>query len=419
MPESRRVEWSDIEPEKRRLAISTLRFSERTQPRQEIDPEWVDELEDRMEAGDNEIVVDRKGEAFDPLTVFYDGEDYLVADGHHRGRAARQHPDIDRIQVELYEGDKRDAVLYSVGANAEHGKQRTKQDKRQAVLTMLTDDGGWKEWSDREIARQCGVSKSMTNDLRHWLEETKEDYKAPDTRRYIGPDGEERTMDISSHGEQHGSGDEESEPVTWTVGDEESEPEGDGPGNVAHDTTQFQEMSAALESGDYVQYDVMSETTIASGPIRQSLEDVAPIDLMISRGPRDMAGWSEWVESAAHTMADSGTLVAVLDASNHVEAESILSRRLTHQVTQLLDDDGDWYLATYWNRSPDVESRVTLRGTSWSEWASQVAEATGAQNIAVPYAMEPDLIRGLIGPGEMVVTTLTMEDRVDALCSQL
>jgi len=163
----------------------------------------------------------------------------------------------------------------------------------------------------------------------------------------------------------------------------------------------------------------MSETTIASGPIRQSLEDVAPIDLMISRGPRDMAGWSEWVEAAAHTMADSGTLVAVLDASNHVEAESILSRRLTHQATQLLDGGDDWCLATYWNEAPDIEPRVNLRGTNWSEWASQVAEAIGAKNVVVPYAMEPDLIRGLIGPGEMVVTALTTEDQVDALCSQL
>jgi len=420
MTESRRVEWSEIEPEKRRLAVSTLRFSERTQPRQEIDPEWVDDLEERMQAGENGIVVDRKDKEFDPLVVFYDGNDYLVADGHHRGRAARQHPDIDRIQVELYEGDRRDAVLYSVGANAEHGKQRSTQDKRQAVLTMLTDDGGWKQWSDREIARQTGTSSSMVNRLRNWLEDTKEDYESPDERKYkVG--SETRTMDVSEQRSNDDAGD--TGPVSWTVGDEDSEPEdGDTP-TVAQDEPQFEEMPAALDAASYVQYDFVSESTIATGPVRQCLEEIAPVDMIITRGPEGPDEWSELTEAAAHTLADDGLLVTVVNKFNHVEANSILSRRVEHTQSQLLQfssEKTDWSIATYWNRSPIVEPGSSFEGNGWKSWARAVADSAEARNIAVPYADDDvDVLRGLIGPDTVVTALTSTQEKVDGLCDRL
>jgi hypothetical protein len=40
----------------------------------------------------------------------------------------------------------------AVGGNAIHGKRRTNQDKRRAVMTLLEDDE-WKAWSNHEIAR--------------------------------------------------------------------------------------------------------------------------------------------------------------------------------------------------------------------------------------------------------------------------
>jgi hypothetical protein len=51
---------------------------------------------------------------------------------------------------------RRDAVLFSFGANSAHGLQRTNDDKRRAVTTLLTD-ADWAKWADREIARRCGV----------------------------------------------------------------------------------------------------------------------------------------------------------------------------------------------------------------------------------------------------------------------
>jgi hypothetical protein len=53
--------------------------------------------------------------------------------------------------------NRRDALLFSVGANAIHGHRRTNEDKRRAVDVLLNDPE-WRVWNDSEIARRCGVS---------------------------------------------------------------------------------------------------------------------------------------------------------------------------------------------------------------------------------------------------------------------
>jgi hypothetical protein len=65
----------------------------------------------------------------------------------------------------VHEGTWRDAVLYSVSANATHGKRRTNEDKRRAVLTLLNDPH-WERWSDRQIAKHCDVDGKTVAALR-------------------------------------------------------------------------------------------------------------------------------------------------------------------------------------------------------------------------------------------------------------
>jgi hypothetical protein len=55
-----------------------------------------------------------------------------------------------------------------VGANATHGLRRTNADKRRAALTLLQDEE-WQRWSNREIARQCGVTHTFVAKLRREL----------------------------------------------------------------------------------------------------------------------------------------------------------------------------------------------------------------------------------------------------------
>lgn len=94
-----------------------------------------------------------------PVVVFHDGEAYWLADGFHRLRAFEKAGQHD-IPAEIRQGTRRDAILFSVGANAEHGLRRTRADKQRAVLTLL-HDAEWGAWSDSEIARRCHVSHTM------------------------------------------------------------------------------------------------------------------------------------------------------------------------------------------------------------------------------------------------------------------
>src|SRR3954468_20110511 len=113
-----------------------------------------------------------EGVEFPPLTVFWDGEHYWLADGFHRLGAykivmqACKLPGLD-IECEVIEGSLREAIIYACGVNATHGIQRTVPDKQNAVRTMLTNplvcfnlETG-KPWNDVEIARRCFVSDRM------------------------------------------------------------------------------------------------------------------------------------------------------------------------------------------------------------------------------------------------------------------
>ncbi|WP_156480920.1 hypothetical protein [Variovorax sp. PAMC 28711] len=106
----------------------------------------------------------RDGVKLPAVVVFFDGSAHWLADGFHRyfaHKAARK----ASINAEVREGSKRDAVLFSVGANSTHGLRRSNEDKRRSVKTML-DDKEWSTWSDRDIAKQCGVSQPFVSALR-------------------------------------------------------------------------------------------------------------------------------------------------------------------------------------------------------------------------------------------------------------
>lgn len=105
-----------------------------------------------------------EGVQFPPVVIFYDGADHWLADGFHRVRAYLT-AGVDRIPADVRQGTRRDAILYSVGANEAHGLRRTNDDKRRAVLTLL-NDAEWAAWSDREIARQCAVSHEFVRKVR-------------------------------------------------------------------------------------------------------------------------------------------------------------------------------------------------------------------------------------------------------------
>lgn len=121
-----------------------------------------------------------RGIKFPPIVVYHrDGMPYYIADGFHRYKA-HELACCPEIECEVRDGSKRDAILFAVGANSHHGLRRSRQDKRRAVIALLSDKE-WSKWSDAEIARQCNVSTNLVISVRVILHgPTKEEEK----RRY-------------------------------------------------------------------------------------------------------------------------------------------------------------------------------------------------------------------------------------------
>ena len=128
-----------------------------TQPREAIDEQIVAEYAELYKAGVK----------LPPVVVFADGAAHWLADGFHRHWARNRNGDAD-IEADVHKGTKRDAILYSVGANAAHGMRRTNADKRKAVMTLLEDDE-WGKWSNMEVARQCVVDEGTVRKYRDLL----------------------------------------------------------------------------------------------------------------------------------------------------------------------------------------------------------------------------------------------------------
>lgn len=161
------------QPTTKLLAIDQIRMNGGTQPRSELHTDLVAEYAEDM----------RQGAEFPPVTVFFDGQEYWLADGFHRVNAKKS-TGAKEVTAVIHSGSLRDAILHSVGANAAHGLRRTNADKQRAVERMLRDDT-WRLWSNREIARRCGVHHQLVGNLRKKLYSLDD----PSSQYRIGADG--------------------------------------------------------------------------------------------------------------------------------------------------------------------------------------------------------------------------------------
>lgn len=144
------------------ITLNQIRTDGGTQARAGLNEETVAEYLQAMKEGGNFPPVN-----FPPLIVFYDGQDYWLADGFHRLEAMKRwgvyRPGPHRLDIR--QGTQRDAVLFACGANATHGLKRSNEDKRRAVQRLLQDEE-WATWADREIARRCNVSAPFVGQMR-------------------------------------------------------------------------------------------------------------------------------------------------------------------------------------------------------------------------------------------------------------
>jgi hypothetical protein len=137
-----------------KIKLDEIRIDGGTQQRCEINQDIVSEYASAL--------ID--GIEFPAVTLFLDGVDYWLADGFHRVLAHQRVKSVD-IHAEVIKGNKRDALLYSTGANNTHGLRVTNADKRKSVLVLLSDPE-WSQWSNRQIAKHCYVSHTFVENLR-------------------------------------------------------------------------------------------------------------------------------------------------------------------------------------------------------------------------------------------------------------
>lgn len=136
------------------LNLGAVILDPKLQSRTETNEQTIEDYADAIKMGDE----------FPPLLVYFDGTHYWLVDGYHRYHAHKKAGKAG-VTCEVVNGTFTEAVLKAASVNTKHGMRRTNADKRKAVMTLL-DDFEWKDWSNSEIARHCGVSPTFVANLR-------------------------------------------------------------------------------------------------------------------------------------------------------------------------------------------------------------------------------------------------------------
>lgn len=155
------------------LSLDALNISGGTQSRLKIDESHVEDIFEKM----------KDDVEYSPVTAFFDGKEYWLADGFHRYHATRKIGKAS-IKCKVTNGLLRDAILYSKVANNLHGLPPTLQDKLNNAKELI-EDFEWGEWSNREIGRICDVSHVTVAKLRVG--------KVPEKVKFLDKDGEVKT----------------------------------------------------------------------------------------------------------------------------------------------------------------------------------------------------------------------------------
>lgn len=187
---------SDVSQNLQELKIRDIIQDIRLQPRQSLNIETINDYAEKMQTGIS----------FPPIIVFHVESKYYVADGFHRINAALK-VNLTYLSAEVKIGTFRDAVLFSVSANSSHGLNRTSEDKRKAVVTLL-NDAEWNAWSNNAIAKKCQVSLDLVNRMRNEIKASLNDSLSENQnnqnqiRTYINKSGNIATINTANIGKK-------------------------------------------------------------------------------------------------------------------------------------------------------------------------------------------------------------------------
>lgn len=135
--------------------------------------------EDAIESYAEEM---QRGAVFPPISVYFDGTTYWLADGFHRFLATKRNGQ-PTISAEVQPGGRVEALRHALGANSLNGVYRTNGDKRNAVEVALEE---WPELANSVIAEICKVSAELARGSRQQMEKAG---RIPQMMTVTGRDG--------------------------------------------------------------------------------------------------------------------------------------------------------------------------------------------------------------------------------------
>lgn len=168
-----------IETQRQTLALNLIDIYGGTQTRVATNDDAIESYAEEM----------AQGADFPPITVYYDGSHYWLADGFHRYLATKRNG-ATAIEAEVQPGSRTDALKHALGANATNGLYRTNADKRHVAEIALKE---WSDLSNAYLAEICKVSDELLRKVRKELTSNGQIAK---TERVTGRDGKEYNVGI-------------------------------------------------------------------------------------------------------------------------------------------------------------------------------------------------------------------------------
>jgi hypothetical protein len=130
----------------------------RAEIRQDVVEEYAEIYKEDREAANDPFA------RMPPVVLFFDGDNYWVGDGFQRTLAAIT-AGLSEIKADVRKGGQRDADLFALGCNEDHGARSSNADKRSKILWCFADPE-WKNKSNREIARKCNISECLVRTVK-------------------------------------------------------------------------------------------------------------------------------------------------------------------------------------------------------------------------------------------------------------
>lgn len=301
------------------LEIPQITIDGGTQTRVRLNESAVAEYAETMREGGN----------LPPVTTFFDGSVYWLADGFHRYHAHKSIGAL-KIEAEIINGTRRDAVLFSVGANAIHGLRRTNEDKRKAVETLLNDEE-WAKWSDREIARKCGVANSFVSSVRGSL--FSENSEKSQERTYTTKHGTQAKMRTGATGKKRSAPKPESTDSEAAGGSEPSEQHSQEPDQPTEQPEAVGEKSKSATVAPAAPAEPENDSPLQSIPASSNTDALcAEIKALQGQIAELKAQRDELASNLADVLSENESMARVFDSSDQIKASMEEAKRYREQL---------------------------------------------------------------------------------------